>query len=205
MLLKTVVKSKNSISQIIYGKKYNDLKKSFPALDESFNNFIYFLKQKDVLAFGDIPAWTKDSLRSICQRDGIYKDGEDKLICVRTVEEGMFQYMAFYALGTHQPSEHTQKLKGKYITIITRCEDKIHFEPNAFSYLIRDEFFEETGNTRYIFPLLILPTVIPEELEYQWVYLAMRYFNMNLSPSIDYKYLATEPKEIELLKKFNLY
>ena len=205
MLLETITQSKNSISHIIYGKSYSNLKSSFPALDETFNNFLYFLSQAKTTSIEDLPDWPDDNIYSLKDSEGIYKNKGGDLISLRNVPSGMFPYMAFYALGTHQTSEHVQKLKGKYLTKLTKCEDQVHYEPVAFSYLIREEYFDDPENKRLVFPCLILPTVIPDELEFQWVYLAMRYFNNNISTQIDYKYLASDKKEIELLKRYNLY
>lgn len=200
MLLDKIQNSKQLIGQIAYQKNYTEIIKSLPAIDEAFNDFIHFLREKDIEALEDIQEWNHD-LISI--QDGIYKKG-DKLISVRKMDKGLFPYMAYFALGRNQASEHIKDLSGKYINVLTACEDKIHYEPEAFSFLVLDDFFK-TSNPRNVFPCLILPSVIPAPLEFQWVFVAMRYMNLELSSQIDYQYLADTKEEIELLKQYNLY
>lgn len=199
MLLDAIQESRMLIRSIVRKRNDPDLLKSVPALEESFDNFIHFIREQEIENLSSLKTWSED-LYSI--QDGIYKK-DKKLISVRTIPKGFFQYLAYYALGRNQISKYIPDLSGKYINILTLCEDQIHYEPEAFSFLIKDEFFE-TKNPKNIFPCLIIPTLIPKPLEFQWVFIAMRYMNMELSPLIEYKYLATEKEEIQLLKDFDL-
>lgn len=205
MLFDVVVKSKISIAHVIQTKEqYDKFKTSFPAMDETFSDFLYFLKNKPTISNDDLPIWPKNSLMDLRDKEGVFISEKSTLISVRNIEKGLFPYAAFYALGSHQSSEYVKDLNGKYITILTQAVDKKHYEPIGFSYLIRDEYFQ-TKNTKLIFPCLTIPLVIPEELADHWVYLAMRYFNQNLSDTIEYKYLAVEENEINLLKRYDQY
>lgn len=199
MLLDTIQQSRSALGQIAF--KNNDrILMNNMAIRESFDNYIHLLRQEDVESADSLPDWPAE-LTAIS--DGIFKKGE-KIICVRTIDKGLFPYLAFYALGRNQPSKHIVDLSGKYINVLRKCADGLHYEPEAFSYLVMDEYFK-TKKPRNIFPCLILPSVIPEPLEFQWVYIAMRYMNMELSPSIDYHYLAEDEKEINLLKEYGIY
>ena len=200
MLLDKIQDSKILIGEIAYQKQYAPVIKSMPAIDEAFNNFIHFLREQDVDDLEEVCEWNDDLVKI---QDGVYKKNK-KLISVRTVPQGLFPYMAYYALGRNQKSKHIKDLSGKYINILTLCEDGVHYEPEAFSFLVLDNFFK-SHNPKNIFPCLLLPSVIPEPLEFQWVFIAMRYMNMELSKQIDYHYLADNEKEIELLKEFDLY
>lgn len=170
------VKSKSHRSDYL---KHKD---SLPSINETFANF------RNVLNLISDNEIYKPPFGSIFDlKEGIYLLG-DKIMALSNMKEGMLNYMAFHSLATHQSSLHIKKLGGKYLTILKRIGNTELCEPISFSYFLRDEFFQER-DSRYIFPLLILPNSIPDDICHEWVYLSLMYLNENISDEIEYEYL----------------
>lgn len=186
----------NAITKSQYKNSLNDL----PKINEVYSFFLELQKDHPEITIDSVPSLPED-LKKLTP--GLYQKN-NILICATAITPNEFKYKALYTGSLLNQSCLSGDLKGIYLSILKKCSDGIHYEPMSFSYLIRDEFFSSTS-TRFIVPFLVLPATIPEELDSQWVYLAMRQLAKDLSPAIEYKYLLTEDKEIELMAAWGLY
>ena len=201
MLFQTLLDSEFKVNQLMCNMEDKTVALAVPVVSEVFSLFHSCIRTNSVSSITEIPEWDKTDLLAL--KDGIYRSG-NRLIKVTDAPPDIFKYLAFYAVGLLADSFVSQDLGGKYITTIHLGADGVHYEPESFSYLIKSDFFK-SGNPRNIVPFLLLPSTIPEPLSYQWVYLAMRKFNKDLSPEIDYKYLAESEEELTLLRSWDLY
>lgn len=129
------------------------------------------------------------------------KDTPQRILFSYRIEPKEFKYVVFHNSGMLQNSKLSDELCGYYVIPFILSADGIHFECESFSYLVRPSTTEKPD----ILPLLTLEPSIPDYVSFHWVFLAMRHFNKSISNLIQYKYLATDKEEIELLKKVDLY
>lgn len=200
MLKQILLNSENLIISALGMDKFQKERNSLPKINEVFQFFHSLLEGKESINEGDIDSLPAD-LKAL--KTNLYKDNNYLISCTKVTAQE-FKYLAMYSASLLTQSVISDELSGVYMCILRKCEDGIHYEPTAFSYLFRDEFFYSVSD-RFIVPLLILPTTIPEQLEFQWPYLAMRELSLNHSPTLDYKYLLQDEKEIELAKLFNVF
>lgn len=201
MLKQLIAQSEQVVTQHLSLKGGGKARSEIPSISEIYTLFYHYLSNQPDVSIQDLgppPAKAADF------KEGIYaKDGD--IILMRRVAKGEFKYVAMYCADIMAQNEHLQdELFGLYVAILKPCDDKVHYAPLSFSYLIKDAFFS-TDNTKNIVPLQVMESAIPDDLEYLWVFLAMRYFHQNLSDQVPYKYLADEPAEIARLKENNLY
>lgn len=200
MLKDTIIESENLIICALGMEKYNKERISLPKINEVFS-FFHNLLEASNLGHPDQLLDLPGDLKSLKQ--GVFKD-KDRLISCTKLNAQEFRYLTMFSGSVLNQSIIADELSGIYMCILKKTEDNKHYEPTAFSYLFRDEFFQSKSD-RFIVPLLILPTTIPEELEFQWPYLALRELSINHSPTLDYRFLLQDDKEVDLCKKFNLY
>lgn len=199
MLKQEIIKSENLIISALGMDKYKKERISLPKINEVFSFFHNLLESSSLANHNDVLNFPSD-LKSLKQ--GVFKD-KDYLIACTKLNAQEFKYLTMFSGSVLNQSIVAEELSGIYMCVLRKTEDNF-YEPTAFSYLFRDEFFLSESD-RFIVPLLILPTTIPDALEFQWPYLALRELSINHSPTLDYKYLLEDEKEIELVKKFNLY
>lgn len=199
-ILDVIRDSKQAVLKLLTMEKYQQHQNTYPMVSEVYNFFEEIPAKTYPSSYNQIPTLPVD-LKTIVP--GLYKYN-DSLISATRVTSQEFKYKALYT-GSHLVrSCLADELSGIYLCILTKGLDGIHYEPMAFSYLLRDEFFDGKS-TRYIVPFLVLPTTLPDELSFQWPYLAIRQLAKTLSPLVDYHYLASDPKEVELLKAWGVY
>lgn len=200
MLKDNIIESENLIISALGMDKYKKERVSLPKINEVFSFFHSLLESSDLCNLDDVMDLPSD-LKSLQQ--GVFKD-KDRLIACTKLNAQEFKYLTMYSGSLLNHSKVADQLSGIYMCVLKKTEDQSYYEPTAFSYLFRDEFFLSSSD-RFIVPLLILPTTIPEALEFQWPYLALRELAINHSPTLDYRYLLQDDKEIELAKNFNVY
>lgn len=193
-------KSENDIKLALSKEKYTNELNDLPKILEVFSFFYEMLEKHPNLQANNLPALPKD-LKEV--QPGIYfKNGF--IVCASPVTSEEFKYKALYSGSLANQSCIQSELSGVYLNILKVTADGFHVEPSAFSYLLRDEFFSNIS-TRFVVPFLILNTVIPEPLEFQWPYLAMKELSQQLSPLIEYRYLVTSDEELRLLVEWGQY
>lgn len=199
--LSTIVKSSHRSIEIALSKpKFKRELNSLPKISEIFSFFLKAISTYNIVQLNDLPNLPSD-LKKITE--GIYKK-DQFLVCASNVKPQDFKYDALYIGSLINQSCVQNEMSGIHLSILTQCSDGYHYEPIAFSYLLKDDFFN-SNSTRFIVPFLNLPTTVPDELEYQWVYLAMRQLSIHFSPLIEYKFLADDDKEISLLQSWGVY
>lgn len=200
MLKATIIESENLIISALGMEKYKKERISLPKINEVFSFFHNLLESSNLTNENEVSA-LPSNLKLLKQ--GVFKD-KDRLISCTKLNAQEFKYLTMFSGSLLNQSIVAEELSGIYMCVMQKTEDNIHYEPTAFSYLFRDEFFQSESD-RFIVPLLILPSTIPDALEFQWPYLALRELSINHSPTLDYRFLLQDEKEIELVKKFNIY
>lgn len=199
-LIEVLSKSQEVIEFALSKPKFKNELTSLPKINEIFTFFFKAIEEFNISKLETLPPLPVD-LKNIS--NGIFLK-DNYLICASTVSPISFKYDALYIGSLLNQSCVQLEMSGVHISILTKCADGIHYEPIAFSYLLRDDFFT-SESSRFIVPFLNLPTTLPLELEFQWVYLAIRELSMKFCPAIEYKFLADDDKEINLLKQWGVY
>lgn len=200
--------SEYHVSQIITQENSKESRRQIPAISEIYSSFY----SSDLIK---IKEWDK----SICtQIEGVYSLGE-KLLSVTRVNKGQFKYVGMFCSGILEAAALTSicdtpitgisesiisdELEGTYICILKKVKNTEFYEPEAFTYLIRDDYFN-TENKKNIIPFLALPGTIPIELIPIWVYLGLKHFSTEYLPSVEFSYLIETKNEENLVKTYNL-
>lgn len=204
-LLKRFKDSSLIIPRLMYNKA--NYRNVIPNVSENFAIATSVLENYNYHSLDDVPLLdssldqlnyhTNTSPNLILRR----KDNSERILIAFRIEPKEFKYVVFHNSGMLQNSKLSEELCGYYVMPFILSSDKTYFECESFSYLIRPS----ADKTHNILPLLTLEPSIPDYIIFQWVFLAMRHFNKTISNQIEYKYLATDIEEIELLKKLELY
>ena len=200
-LLTILANSRSHIEKAINKSKYKNHLQSLPKINEQYEFFARASKSYNVVNPDLLPP-LPENLREV-QSGVIYKRGTH-ILCATAVTPESFKYEALYTAGLINHSCIKEDMSGVYISILKLSGDNIHYEPLAFSFLVRDDFFSSSSD-RFILPFLILDETIPQPLIFQWVFLALQYLSVNLQTGIEYKHIASEKAEIDLLKSWGLY
>lgn len=200
--------SEYHVSQIITQENSKESRRQIPAISEIYSSFYS-------LDLNEIREWDKSTCT---QTDGVYSLGE-KLISVSRVNKGQFQYIGMFCSGILETAALTSicdksitgisqsiisdELEGTYICVLKKIENTEFYEPEAFTYLIRDDYFK-TENRKNIIPFLALPSTIPIELISIWVYLGLKHLSTEYLPEVEFSYLLETKDEENLVKTYNL-
>ena len=184
-LMHILGESECHVSQIITQENSKESRRQIPAISEIYSSFYS-------LDLNEIREWDKSTCT---QTDGVYSLGE-KLISVSRVNKGQFQYIGMFCSGILE-------LEGTYICVLKKIENTEFYEPEAFTYLIRDDYFK-TENRKNIIPFLALPSTIPIELISIWVYLGLKHLSTEYLPEVEFSYLLETKDEENLVKTYNL-
>lgn len=194
-ILKVINESKTKIIDLLETEKYIGFIDRIPVFTEVYSRFSFLAEKNNV----DMVLLPELPLDIFSISEGIFKRN-NLLISVTNIEAGLLKYVALNALESHQRSKHIDAFRGKYLTILKKVESVEIYEPFGFSYFIREELFLEK-DTKYIFPMLILPHTIPEHVLNEWVFFAMKEFNA-LYKDVDYMYLIRDKSEYEKLSPY---
>ena len=198
-MLQNIISDSEHLVTTALGRKSKELSNQIPAISEIYSFFHEYFYENDCTTIDNLPSLPDDFSKL---EAGLFKKNK-KLVCITHIPQGYFKYLTLFCSGVMADSKMSPNLHGLYFCSLTLCEDNLHYEPESFTYLIQPEYFT-SDNKKQIIPFLALPSTIPQSLEYQWVYLAMRKLNQDFSSEIEYKYLASEKEEIELLKSLDL-
>ncbi len=201
--LNTLKNSREMMIQLCSSKSENRL--SLPNILENFNLAISTLEGSKELRIEQLNAFVlnSDNLDSLSEKSKLYalNDGK-RLLLLYKVNKGDVEYILFHNSSMLGASNISSNLYGYYICTFALCADAEHYEPESFSYLYLPR---STSSKLDIIPLLTLQQTIPDYAEYHWPFLAMRFFNKNISDQVEYKYLLTDKDEIDLFKTVELY
>lgn len=204
-LLKRFKDSSIMIPRLMYDKV--NYRNTIPHVSENFAIATSILEKYSYQSLDDLPLFDSSldqlNYNTNTSSDLVFKlkDNSERILIAYRIEPKEFKYVVFHNSGMLQNSKLSEELCGYYVMPFILSSDKTHFECESFSYLIRPS----TNERPDILPLLTLEPSIPDYIAFQWVFLAMRHFNKTFSNLIEYKYLATDIEEIELLKKVELY
>lgn len=202
-MLSSLIKNSEILATAFCAKNLDKtISNQVPQIAEIFSIFHQaFLESNQSLnSIEDIPIFPKN-IKEI--KAGIYKKNE-KLVAFTNVPKGYLGYLIPYSIGIYAHTGFSKEDSGLLMASLTIAKDGIHYEPESFIYIFRNDFFNKAAN-EYIVPFLSLSSTIPDHLLNHWVYLAMRKLNNDFCSDINYKYLVIDPKEVSELEKMGLY
>lgn len=204
-LLKRFQDSSIIIPRLMYSKPI--YRNSIPHVSENFAIASSILEKYNYQSIEDLPLFDSSldqlNFNKNPSTHEVFrlKDHPQRILFSYRIMPKEFKYVIFHNSGMLQNSKLSDELFGYYVMPFILSSDGIHFECESFSFLVRSITAEKLD----VLPLLTLEPSIPDYVSFQWVFLAMRHFNKFVSNHIEYKYLATDAEEIELLKKVDLY